>query len=736
MLFHHKTSPASRRASRRARGFGLLQVLLLISVVAGLAAMGYLQWRERAAVDTARLERQLLAQADRAIANFATVMHRLPCPDTNRDGAEDCGAGGQKGWLPSVTLGLAGADPGVGVGQLRYLVQRGGGSHDLTVEDDSWRPLEYDEAGKTFDAMRETPAAGSYKAGIVTLADFCQRLDTGRNTAYVAGMAEVRSTPVRTVAYALVHPGNDDADGNNSLFDGANASADPAVEDPQRRPLLGAYNDLVLERSYQSLLRSLHCQPLIDSINTVALAHDVVEQVDELRAENIVSAQQSIAFAVLAAAVTAIETTATVLEGISEAGNAAAAWALCAATLGLAVNACAAAPQHTAAIVLTGVSIGLNAASIVANAAAAVMAGNALALADSGVDASTLTCPAADYTQAINAAVAEVTKAKQERDAIAAQLAQKRSDLIAANVARTQAINTLVESIRPSGYTSSIDGLVSPLLSAANTWESRSFAVQAATQKRDAYQDAVNNWTAQVNTYANMIVNRTTLLAQLDTDIAALDLQIAATTDPTAKAALQDTRMRKTSERMLLSDPVELQKQYDNAVLERTTAQNNLTAAISELSAAQASLGLAQSAYQTAYNNLRNAGRYGIFLAGLQVATGCTSTAAGVCQTGDYNTTNWIGASLNDLLGTSSAAPNPNAKYLLPIQIQRAIDALVNQKSKADVRVTDAENLLNDLKTRAASPPPCNITGRGVTPMPPSQSMNILIQVDEKGGTR
>lgn len=713
----------------------MLQVLLLISVVAGLATMGYLQWRERSAINSARQERQALAQADRAIMTYASVTGRLPCPDVDRDGLQDCGAGDQKGWLPSVTLSLAGADPGVDVGQLRYLVQRGGGDNDLTLLSDSWRPLEYDTTGRTFAAMRETPAAGTYQANILTLTDLCQRLEVGRKKAYAAGMAEVRAPTVRTVAYALVHPGNDDADGNNSPFDGVNASADPAVEDPARRPLLSAYNDIVLEKSYLSLFIGFHCQPLIDSINTVALAHDVVEQVADLREGNIESAKQSIAFAALSAGITAIETTATVLEGVSEAGNAAFAWALCAATLGLAVNACAAAPQHTAAIVLTGVSIGLNAASIAANIVAAVMAGNALALADSSVDASTLTCPSADYTAAINAATAERTEAIADRNAIAAELANKRIELTAANLARDSAINTLGARIRQPGSSSSIDDRLLPLLAAADSWGTSSFAVDGATRRRDNYQDAVNNWNAQIATYANMIANRTAMLALLDTEIAALDLQIAAATTPATREPLQKLRLETSSQRMLLSDPVELQKQYDDAVTARNTAQANLTAAQNDLTTAQANLSAAQTAYQTAYNNLRNAGRYNIVI-GLVTVIGCSSTVSGVCQPGDVNNTDAIRDAIHDLMGTSSTRPNPDSKYLLPIKIQRTITALEGQLGQANTRVTEAQNLLTRLQNLAASPPPCNITGRGVTPMPPDMSMDILIQVDQKGGIR
>ncbi|UCV01400.1 hypothetical protein KI609_09310 [Acidovorax radicis] len=720
----------------RSRGFGMVQVLLLIAVLAGLATMGYLQWRERSAVESSRQERQALAQADRAIVTFATVMRRLPCPDTNRDGLEDCGAGDQKGWLPSVSLRLAGADPGVDVGQLRYLVQRGGGANDLTVLDDAWRPLEYDTTGKTYAMRATTAAGGAYKADIQTLADLCQRLEDGRKTPYAAGMAEVRSSPVRTVAYALVHPGNDDADGNGSLFDGANASADSAVEDPVRRPLLARYNDIVMEHSYVSLLAGLHCAPLIDSINTVALAHDVVTQVDDLRTGNIAAAKQAVVFAALGAAITAADMTGTILGGISDAGNAAVEWAICAATLGLAVNACAAAPQHTAAVALTGGVLYANGVSVGLNVVAAVMAGNALALADSSVDASTLTCPSTDYTQTLAAAKKEWDDAVADRNTLITKINDKTNELNAANVARTIAINNLVAQVRAGGTSTSIDSRILPVLDAATTWESNSFSLTAATMRRDNYQTAVTQWTNQVATYANMLANRTTMISQLNVDIAALDAQIATTTDPAVKAALQKQRLEKTSQLTLLNDPVALQAEYDKAVTERTNAQNNLNAAQSDLSAAQASVGSAQTIFQTAYSNLSNAGRYTIFVGAAAAATGCTTTSAGVCQAGDIVTSAGIQAALVDLFGGSSVSPDPDAKYLKPIKLQRELNALQSQLGEANKRVTNAKNIYDQLKTQADNPPPCNITGKGVTPMPPSAALDILIKVDEKGGTR
>lgn len=738
------TAPLSlRQACDRPRGFGLLEVLLLIAVLAGLAAMGYLQWRERSAVDSSRQEQQALAQADRALATFVTIMRRLPCPDIDRDGIEDCGSTAQKGWLPSITLSLAGADSGVDVGQLRYLVQRGGGAGDLTVLNDDWRPLQYDSTGKAF-SMRDTTATsgGTYPADILTLPDFCQRLDVGRTTAYAAGMAAVNASPVRTVAYALAHPGAGDADGDGSLFDGVNASSDSMMEDPSRQPLLAQYNDVVRARSFVSLQAALHCAPLIDSINTVALGHDVSLQVDDLRTGNIASAKQAIIFAALGAALTAADTTMTVVGGISDAGNAAVDWAVCAASLGLAVNACAAGPFHTSAAVAAGAMMYLNFASVAANVAAAVMAGNALALADSSVDASTLTCPANDMSQAIAAAAQGVTDAQTDLSNLQTQISNKQGELNTANAQRASAISNLWTQVRAGQASSSIDSRINDVLNAATNWESNWSAVLTSqaligndvTGQSDygGYKGELKSWTEQANSYAYMIANRTALITQLNSEIASLDTQIAAETDPTAKAALQKQRLEDTSQLTLLNDPVKLQQQYDDAVTKRDQAQANLTAEQATLAQAQTNLGTAQANYQSAYNNLGNAGRYVLYDGnGHAVAIACASSG---CQNGDVLTgPNILNALVN--LFNSSSAPDPNGKYLKPIELQKQLTALQNRLPAAQQRVTDAQNLYDQLVNRPA-PPPCNITGKGVTPMPPATAQNILVLVDQKGGTR
>ncbi len=784
----HSTAHCPRRAPGRSRGFGLVQVLLLISVMAGLAAIGYMQWRERSAVNTARQERQALAQADQAIIAYATVAGRLPCPDIDRDGEEDCGAlTNQKGWLPSVTLRLAGADPGVDVGQLRYLAQRGSGGNNLTALTDSWRPLEYDEIGKSFFAMRST----GYPTDILTLTDFCQRLDTAKKTPLGNTLARVNASPLRSVAYALAHPGNNDADGDGDLFDGANSNAVAnanLMEDPGRRPLLASYNDLVLERSFNSLLAAFQCQPLIDSINTVALAHDVVVAVRDMRADNIEAAGRAVAFSTLAAIMTGLEIGLAVAEGISDAGNAAAEWVTCAATLGLAVNACAAAPQHTVAIGLAGGVVYANITAVALNATAAGFAGTALTLADDTATPAKI-CPARDYTliqQMLANAKTELAKAAAARVTAETAVTKKEGELDQAKIDRDKAVATLRSVLRGNGASSQMDGGVAPLLTAADNWGTDSFALAVAEAVLTRATEAQGTRAVDAAKYQAMLDNApAATLAQLNADILALDAQIAAApsqtedeiynlnilkgrrsgkladismlesipasktlpgeiaaldaqiaTNPPNKAALEAERKKKDRElksNLFLNAKGKADSEYAAAQAAFTTANTDRDTASSKLSQSE-------SIYQLAFSNLVNSslvnppGRYKIYDGnGTPIGYRCTT----VCQPGDVDVTNALNTSLLDLFGfTGATSPSVDSTYLLPVKRQKELDALKARLLAAEQREKNAQTQVDQMQTMVDKPAACTTTGSAVIPMTPKDAQDILVDVDRKGGTR
>ncbi|MDZ4360521.1 MAG: hypothetical protein U1B84_29600 [Variovorax sp.] len=540
-----------------------------------------------------------------------------------------------------------------------------------------------------------------------------------------------------------MHPGLEDTDGDGSLFDGVNASAGNTVEDPDRSPLLSNYDDVVRERSFASLQSAFHCQPLAQSINTVALGLDVVNQVDEMREGNIDAAERAVIFAALGAAITAVELTASVVEAASDTGNAVAEATLCGATLGLAVNACAAFPQHIASAVLAGVSTVANIATIALNVTAAIMAGNALVLADNSRPPESVSCPVPDVSAALAASLTEWNKAKAEVIRLEGEVAAKQTELTNANTAKTNAINTLYYWVRYGGSSSDLDGTVNQLINGANTWNQEALDYATAQATRTLYQTEYDSWSDIVVRYNDMLTNRTTLIPQVEAEIAALDILIAAETDPTAKEALQLQRSNKLGELALLNDVTTLTSERDNAIVKRDQAYVNLQAAITAEATALAVLNSARGSYQTAYANLANGslGPYNFYYPPLTFVA-CTTQPlpAPACPASSYSTSPNVLAAMQDLFGSGgdngSTQPHADSKYMRPLTIQRQLDGLNAQLTAAREMEVDTKKRYDDLKAQADNPPACNLTGTGVTPWSPTTAADLLINVDVKGGTR
>lgn len=750
-----------RAAARRSRGFGLLQVLLMISVVAGLAAIGYLQWRERSAVDSSRQERQALAQADQAIIAFATVARRLPCPDVNRDGEEDCGVpADQKGWLPTVTLRLAGADPGVDVGQLRYMVQRQGGSNDLSLITDSWRPLEYGGTPANFSQMRTYS-----QPALFTLTDLCQRIEAARVAPLAATLASVNSAPVRATAYALAHPGINDADGNGDLFDGANdgsAANANRMEDPSRRPGLGpnSYNDLVLERSFASLLAAFHCRPLIDSINTVALGHDVSVHVAAMQADNIRFARRAVAFAALAATITGLELVLTAIEGASEIANGATHLGICVGSLGIIATSCAAFPMHFAAAALAFAGVmPAHIAAFVLNVKAAITANKALDIADRNAVAADFQCPKIDSD------LADKMKAafdKQKSDAAAdvanikAAIASKEAALVLAISEREAAIKNLLDVLRrnnPAYTSSSLDGQITLIQQAATAWADASLKFEVSKSVVTQYTDEIKHWNDEIKKYQDMQADAAGSITRLNAEIAVLDQQIIDqqrlidTADPADPVRLENLRKEltrlegvrtgKNAELSLAKNGGAMTSAIASAVTSRDKAQLSLDAAIIDRNAKEIIFNNAQADYQAKIRlfvgtNL-NALTYTVTGPGGTV-TACTQFGTCPFQVNAFD----IRDALIRLFGSAyGAAPSTTASYLAADRLQREINALKDRLAKAEAWQAEIIAQADKMKNLVDNPASCTFTRTGgVNPMAPSHAENVLYRVDQKGGTR
>ena len=750
------TIPTWYQQARRGKqvGLGLVAVLLFIAIVGGLTAFGFMEWRQRESIQTARQEKASLAQADAALLTFATAFNRLPCPDTDRDGLEDCAAGAQKGWYPSRTLALAGADSGVVVGQLRYIVQRSDASFDLAATvSDTWRPLLY---RTTFAEMRtSTVTGGDYPATILTLSDLCERIklaDTAAAVGVTGAMAQVASAPARAVAYALVHPGLADADGNGSVFDGVNGDNGNTVEDSARKPVLGNYDDLVLERSFASLQSTFNCASLAQSINTVALGLDVVSQVDGMRQDNIDAAKVAVGFAAAATAITVVQIGKSIIDIASDSSNAAAEFAACVASLGVAVNFCSAAPMHVSTAILAGVSLGLKAGALVANIAAVVLAGSALAVADKTSTPATNSCPVIDLNDTLAKSIADRDSARLTLAQQEAELAQKRTDLTNANTAKTTVINALYSSV--SGN-STLTGVVDSLINNANGSISAQQARETAVARYDNANTNLGNLDTQIARYDDLLARRPILIPQLEANIETLKLQIAAETDATLRANLVTQLNKARADLSLLTSGSALIPQLETqiVVLDQqilvTPAGPVRDKLVTQVAKARADLvalnngGSLQLERDTAVNSTRPA-----LVTDRDNAQNAVNTAdANIVSTRVGYQTAYArlflagsGTLLRSLMGwllnDGSFQPDPDSRFSVPAKLTRVIAALEPRVNKSRDRLAQAERNLLSVQAQVSSPAPCNITGTGVRPWDPVTAEGLLANTDAKGGTR
>ncbi len=453
-----------RPFGRRPRGFTLLELAVV------LATLGALIFAITYATQYVADERMQLAArkslqlADRQLAQFAALNGRLPCPDIDRDGVEDCG-GGDKGFLPYRTLGVAGSGYDAGGIPMRYGVyRRANGTEtldaDLAVRADRFNPT---------NAHPNVPTAG---AGIYDLdqegtLDFCTALINGAAAGASTAHHYVRRTDGSNVnmAFSLALPGSGDRDNVNGPYDGLNGQSGPGFEAPDTQSS-SSYDDMTLTRGFGDLLATLRCQVTQYSLDTMANAVAFEEEVRIFAESNADSALQG---TIMNAVSTAIAIWQLIQAGIATA----AASEVLGISTGLLASAtatcpippfvtCALIPVYAAAVASAGtgltlsqIALGLAAAAVGLQATSTVM--YALVLGRTGADDPP---PAPPISQAdVNAA---------EADYNAANLLAQQKESAAATAAATAAqyspsVSTSVTAVNRSTINAvigQIDGLV------------------------------------------------------------------------------------------------------------------------------------------------------------------------------------------------------------------------------------------------------------------------------------
>ncbi|MBP9217997.1 MAG: hypothetical protein KBD39_09275 [Sterolibacterium sp.] len=258
-------------------GFSLIEtsIALAISGLLTIALVSY--WKYAAHHQTTMIERSALTVADQSLKGFSQARFRLPCPDTDNDGNEDCGgATNSVGTLPWETLGIADSR----VRGLRYGVYRKSSvanpstDADLASNIDRFKPLL-----TTLPSPPHYPVTLESSLGNSNLIDFCTALMNGANDTFHSDRLhtvarDIHGTEIsgsgQNVAYALAAPGLLDTDGGGNRFDGAQSvqtSSNPVFDSPSR-PHSTNYDDQIRVAGFDQLFSTLSCGP-----NLVAIGH-------------------------------------------------------------------------------------------------------------------------------------------------------------------------------------------------------------------------------------------------------------------------------------------------------------------------------------------------------------------------------------------------------------------------------------------------------------------------------
>lgn len=237
-----------RISCKPQRGFSLVELSVVLVVVGLLLSMAYTVVSKRVGIDLRAKSQQLIQDLNQSLVGFALQHYRLPCPDKNGDGLEQCGT--ITGEFPWKTVGLTFKPVGATNIPLRYGAYQNVAANLV-------------QASNVFSPILPTQNASSPPVAViipnnVNGLDFCRKI---RDASVVTPNAANLNAGGRNIAYALLDAGVVDADGNGSVWDGANAVLSASIELPGRA-VSQAYDDFVYAVPFYQLLGDMGCSAL------------------------------------------------------------------------------------------------------------------------------------------------------------------------------------------------------------------------------------------------------------------------------------------------------------------------------------------------------------------------------------------------------------------------------------------------------------------------------------------
>jgi prepilin-type N-terminal cleavage/methylation domain-containing protein len=221
-------------------GFSLLEMAVVLAIV-GL--IGALLWqllpRLQATANPEPTPVVELRTATDAVLGFALAQSRLPCPDTDGDGLEDCASVANNGFLPQRTLGQ------VFPKRMRYGVNRQATSN-LTILSNRYLPN-----------IPGTAPATPVLNGL----DLCIGIRDGQ-----ASGGDLTVGAAIVTAFALASSGAGDASGDGNLFDGLNVTGFAAPG----TAITNGYDDYSVAIGFGELAQRMGCMTRLAEVNGAA----------------------------------------------------------------------------------------------------------------------------------------------------------------------------------------------------------------------------------------------------------------------------------------------------------------------------------------------------------------------------------------------------------------------------------------------------------------------------------